>query len=250
MRPVYNNRRGGREAAAKTTGNILVSAHLLSSRKTRSRGEASSHWHVADPRDTLQYMGRHKTISDDEVLHIARKVFREQGHTATTRAIAEAAGISEAVLYQRFASKDELFFAAMRPLGPDLEELLGPEDPPDDAHLYLRGMVLRIGKYFAEVIPLALRLMTHPSFDPVSLARAQPSGAAVLQKGLAKRLASLLRRNRIAAPSESVAARLLVSLAHDWALGGVLSPGSSPHRERELKDLVDVVWEGLAPRSG
>src|SRR5947208_4760966 len=110
-------------------------------------------------------MGRHKTISDDDVLRVARDVFRVQGHTVSTRAIAQAAGISEAVLYQRFGSKDELFFAAMRPQGPDIERLLGPRDPPGDARTYLRAVAVRLGEHFAEVIPLALRVMMHPSRD-------------------------------------------------------------------------------------
>src|SRR5262245_42690384 len=103
-------------------------------------------------------MGRHKTISDEEVLRLARDVFRERGHTATTREIAQVAGISEAVLYQRFGSKDDLFFAAMVPQAPDVEQLLGPADPPDDAHAYLRAVVVRLGEYFAGVIPLAMRV--------------------------------------------------------------------------------------------
>ena len=189
-------------------------------------------------------MGRHKIISDHDVLGVAREVFRAHGHTATTRQIADAAGISEAVLYQRFGSKDDLFFAAMHPRGPDIDALLGPQDPSDDAHAYLRTVVLRIGKYLAEVIPLALRVMTHPSFDPAALARAQPNAAATLRAQLAQRLASLARRKRLAVQSVDVTARLLVSLAHDWALGGVLSPGKS-NRERDLKAMVDVVWEGL-----
>jgi AcrR family transcriptional regulator len=189
-------------------------------------------------------MGRHKTISDDEVLGVAREIFRAHGHTATTRAIAEAAGISEAVLYQRYGSKDELFFAAMHPSVPDVDALLGPTDPPDDAHTYLRTVVVRLAKYFAGVIPLALRVMTHPSFDPAIFARAPVRGPAVLQEGLAARLTSLARRKRIVTPSEAVTARLLVSLAHDWALGSVLSPGS-PRPDRTLKEMVDVVWEGL-----
>jgi len=197
--------------------------------------------------DKLHRMGRHKIISDDEVLRIARDVFREQGHTATTRQIAGAGGISEAVLYQRFGSKDDLFFAAMHPRGPDIEELLGPKDPPQDAHAYLRTVVVRLGKYFGEVIPLALRVMTHPSFDPGSLVRAQPNAAASLRESLEERLESLARRKRIVSSSVAQTARLLISLAHDWALGRVLSPGR-PHGDCDLQAMVDVVWEGLRAR--
>jgi AcrR family transcriptional regulator len=188
-------------------------------------------------------MGRRKTVSDQEVIRVAREVFRARGHTATTRAIAEAAGISEAVLYQRFGSKDDLFFAAMHPQGPDLDALLGPPDPPGDAHAYLRAVVVRLGKYFAEVIPLAVRMMTHPSFDPAALTRTQPRAAVVIHDGLAERLASLARRKQIRSSATAVAARLLVSLAHDWALGGVLAAATP--RERELREMVDLVWEGL-----
>src|SRR6266481_4399469 len=161
-------------------------------------------------------MGRYKTISDHEVLATARDLFRTRGHNATTRQIAEAAGISEAILYQRFGSKNELFFKAMHAIGPDIEKLLGPREPSGDARAYLRAVVVRLGRYFSEVIPLALRVMTHPSFDPGSLARAQPNAAAVLREGLAERLASLARRKRIVTPSATATARLLVSLAHDW----------------------------------
>jgi AcrR family transcriptional regulator len=192
-------------------------------------------------------MGRHKTISDDDVLGIARDLFRTRGHTATTREIADAAGVSEAVLYQRFGSKDHLFFAAMHATGPDVEELLGPIDPPDDAQTYLRAVVVRLGKYFAEVIPLAVRVMTHPSFDPRTLERLQPRGPAALHEGLAKRLESLARRERIAISSAAVTARLLASLAHDWALANVLAHGRPSRGPRDLKVMVDVVWAGMRP---
>jgi AcrR family transcriptional regulator len=191
-------------------------------------------------------MGRQKTITDDEVLRVARNIFREQGHTATTREIAQAAGISEPVLYQRFGSKDELFFTAMRPRGPDLEQLLGPKDPPEDALTYLHAVVVRLGEHFADVLPQALRVIMHPSFDPASLARAHPGGPAVLSEGLAERLASLARRGEFKMRSAAVTARLLVSLAHDWALRRV--HGTSPRGTRELKEMVDVVWEGLRGR--
>jgi AcrR family transcriptional regulator len=191
-------------------------------------------------------MGRQKTITDEEVLRVARDLFRAQGHTVTTREIAQAAGISEAILYQRFGSKDQLFFLAMRPRGPDLERLLGPREPEEDGLEYLRTVVIRLGEHFAEVIPLALRLMMHPSFDPANLARVQPGGPAELHEALAARLAALARRGEIALPSAAVTARVLTSLAHDWALRSVHAP---PIRGvRELKEMVEVVWNGLRPR--
>jgi AcrR family transcriptional regulator len=191
-------------------------------------------------------MGRQKTITDEEVLRIARDIFREQGHTATTRGIAAAAGISEAVLYQRFGTKDELFFAAMHPRGPDLEQLLGPEGSAEGALTYLHTVVERLGEHFAEVIPLALHVMTHPSFDPANLARAHSGGPPAVQEALAVRLDALARRGELEMRSAAVTARLLVGLAHDWALGRML--GDHSCGVRELDDMVDVVWEGLRPR--
>jgi AcrR family transcriptional regulator len=196
-------------------------------------------------RHTLAGMGRHKTISDEEVLRVARDVFRRRGHTASTREIAEAAGISEAVLYQRFGSKDELFFMAMHAVGPDIDYLLGPSEPSGDAQAYLQGVVVRLGQYFAEVIPLALHVMTHPSTKPAALARMQPRGPASIVDGLAARLAQLARRKRLNVTSEVLTARLLVSIAHDWALGISLGHVQTPRHVRDLEAMVDIVWMGL-----
>src|SRR5215468_10137273 len=114
----------------------------------RFAGRPRGSRHTAGSPGILGRMGRQKTITDEEVLRIARTIFRAQGHTATTREIAQAAGISEGVLYQRFGSKDELFFTAMRPRGPDVEQLLGPKDPSEDALTYLHAVVVRLGEYF------------------------------------------------------------------------------------------------------
>jgi hypothetical protein len=108
-------------------------------------------------------------------------------------------------------------------------------------------VVARLGKQFAEVIPLALHVMTHPSFDPASLRHAHFGGPDALLKGLAERLEALARREELALPSPAATARLLVSLAHDWALRHVHSNKSGG--ARELKDMVNVVWQGLWPRS-
>jgi AcrR family transcriptional regulator len=205
-------------------------------------------WYAGDCGPRLGHMGRPKTISDDAVLRIARQVFREHGHTATTREVARAAGISEPILYRRFGSKDALFFAAMHAQGPEIDELLGPEDPPGDGREYLLTVLHRLAAYFGEVIPLALRVMMHPSFDPESLTRTAPGGPAELREGLAKRLASLARRRQLSISDEVVLARLLLSIAHDRALGVAFAHGSVPTNNRRLEEFLEVLWEGLRPK--
>lgn len=60
------------------------------------------------------------------IVAAAREVFLEEGFSgARTRAIAERAEITEAVLYRHFASKEDIFEAAvLEPLDGQLEELL------------------------------------------------------------------------------------------------------------------------------
>jgi AcrR family transcriptional regulator len=192
-------------------------------------------------------MGRHKTITDDAILAAARGVFAARGHTATTRQIADAAGISEAVLYQRFGSKEELFFAALHTPPPDLDALLGPLPPTGDAREYVRGVVVRMGWHFAAVIPLAVRMMTHPAFDPTRPGRTRPGGNPALKEGLAVRLKGYADRGELAAAPPAVMAGLLVSLAHDWALGVAMAGEVPASRERALRAMVEVVWCGLRP---
>ena len=69
-------------------------------------------------------MGRRKTISDADLLETARGVFIERGFGASTKEIAQRAGVSEGVLFQRFTTKEDLFFASMIPPAADIDQLL------------------------------------------------------------------------------------------------------------------------------
>ena len=68
------------------------------------------------------------------ILEAARRVFGAAGyHEATTRDIANAAGVSEALLYQHFPGKRQLFEELINGAGEDLERRLraarGASDP-------------------------------------------------------------------------------------------------------------------------
>lgn len=190
-------------------------------------------------------MGRTKTVSDDAILKVARDHFRREGHTATTRDIAKSVRLSEAVLYQRFGDKNTLFFAAMQVTGPDIEQLLGPPVPESDALSYIESTVERVAVFYADVIPLALRVMMHPSFDPANLGRVAPGGGGTLRDAFATRLTALAKRGELPARSSTLAAKLFLSLAHDWGVGKALAPSAAPRDTCELKNMVRLVWQGL-----
>lgn len=61
-----------------------------------------------------------------QLLDVAISVFAAHGyHQTTMNQVAEAAGVTKPVLYQHFASKQELFAEVLRDLGGRLEEAIG-----------------------------------------------------------------------------------------------------------------------------
>jgi AcrR family transcriptional regulator len=196
------------------------------------------------PEELRRAVTRPKTISDDELLAVARKLFRERGPTVSTRAIARQAGISEGVLYQRFGSKEDLFFASMAPRAPDILSLLGPEPPTAEMPAFLATVLVRLATYFAEVIPLAIQLMTHPTAQRSGASRAQ-AGMDQLRRALVSRLAWFESREVVRRSGAERTAQLVLSLAHDWALGD-----AGPHRRRgrgtrELEEMAEIIWRGI-----
>lgn len=58
-------------------------------------------------------MARKPKITNQQILEAAREVFLQKGFGGSTLEIAQRAGISEASIFKRFSTKEELFFAAM-----------------------------------------------------------------------------------------------------------------------------------------
>lgn len=68
---------------------------------------------------------------DDQILDAAMRVFADVGlRAATTRRIAEEAGVNEVTLFRRFGTKEQLLMAAMQRHRALAEPLL-PEEPVD-----------------------------------------------------------------------------------------------------------------------
>ena len=194
-------------------------------------------------------MGRTKTIDDDELIRVAREVFRETGHTATTRDVARAAGISQAVLYQRFGSKEDLFLRAMTPELPDVETLLGPY-PPRAAKTDLRHIAVRLVDFFASMTPTLLHVLAHPDLGAARLKQWHTRLPFVpIVRGLAERFRRMQADGLIAPVNAEAAAHTLLAAVHSVAILERMMDGAhGGHRDAKIGALVDVMWSGLAPR--
>jgi AcrR family transcriptional regulator len=200
-------------------------------------------------------MGRHRTIDDAALLGVARQVFAERGHAATTRDVARAAGISQAVLYQRFASKEALFFAALAPPPPDFAALLGDAAMAgEDTEEYLVGIATRVLGYFAEAMPALLHLITHPAFTTNQQVLADTHEhilAAPLITALTERVQLLQQRALLTeAVDAHAAAATFVAAIHSTALHAVIARVHGVPTEADIRRFVRVFWHGLAPQQG
>jgi AcrR family transcriptional regulator len=195
-------------------------------------------------------MGRRKLVEDDELLAVAREVFVEQGIAASTRDIARRAGISQAVIYQRHPTKAHLFFAAMVPPALNVEDLLTA--PAHDLSVVeqLEGIALGMMRYFREVVPILLQLVTHPEFDVEEFAQRHPdSPFGRMHVGLIQYLESQRARGRIVAEHVEPAALTLFAALHSLAVLERLGVHGGTFDDDVIRAMVRALWTGLAPIS-
>ncbi|MER6665344.1 helix-turn-helix domain-containing protein [Amycolatopsis japonica] len=102
--------------------------------------------------------------SREEIVAAAAKVMREQGYAhATTKAIARAAGYSEALLYKHFKDKTEIFTSVLTErlpaLGSTLDELMETAaDTPLAANLARLARITL--SFYLESFPIAVSLFS------------------------------------------------------------------------------------------
>lgn len=165
-------------------------------------------------------MGRPKVISDQTIIDNARHLFRENQHETTTRQVAQAAAVSHAVLFQRFPTREDLFFKAFLPAGIDIQALLPqPQDLPLQDYLTLIGNNIAALAAEGNAFQDSLLLVTRPNFHQ-RLAE-HPAQIWFMQviEGVANRLEQLQAVGAITQDINAmVAARVFVDLLCGAAL--------------------------------
>jgi TetR/AcrR family transcriptional regulator len=189
-----------------------------------------------------------------QILAASRKVFLDRGLVgARTRQIAEEAGVKEAVLYSHFASKEEIFAAAVfDPLEELVTEIVDrvkvAAEIPDD-HAKQRVFVEENQRAF-EVMQEVVPLLGVALFSDVELGR----------KYFVERLAPLLQKwadaTRLGMKGwehRKVDPRTVNISAWGMYYGVILSAtmrNEELDRSRTSKEMVDLLYYGLANKPG
>jgi len=193
-------------------------------------------------------MGRKKAISDDELLGVARRIFVEEGFTASTREIARRAGVSEGLIFQRFRTKEDLFFAAMIPPSADLNRLF--HHPHSQGRTLLEKITFSMIAYFRETLPVLLPLMSHPNFRFEEFAKRHPdSPMLLLRRQLVEFLVREQRAGRLGAIDPAAAALLIWSAAHSIPFFERLGAHGGQFEPKLVRAMVRALWDGLDPRN-
>lgn len=193
-------------------------------------------------------MSRPVTISNEQILEAARSVFLREGFSASSAAIARAAGVSEGSLFKRFGTKDDLFQTALRIPFLDLASELEPRVGIGDVRRNLEAAALRLIDFFGELMPTVMTLWRKHAPDMKSLWQGQsdPQPRRIVRE-LARYMDAEMQRGRIRPADPRVLARILVGSTHHYVFLEQVGLQEPMAREAYAADLVETLWRGIAP---
>jgi AcrR family transcriptional regulator len=197
-------------------------------------------------------MPRPRNITDEEILETARAVFLEQGARVSTAVVAKRIGISQAVLFQRFGTKENLLIEALKPpKNPKWAELLrrGPDDRliPEQ----LLEIAQAISLFLRDAVPcIAVMKSAGVDFDQVWKSELKEAPPFRAQRLIGEWLDRAQQQGKITSRITTVdlatafagALQARPFMAHMASIE--LPPVES---DPYLESLVEIIWRGVAP---
>ncbi|MBI4903298.1 MAG: TetR/AcrR family transcriptional regulator [Acidobacteria bacterium] len=191
-------------------------------------------------------MPRRKTISDEDLLAVARSVFVEKGFGVATREIARRAGISEGMLFQRFHTKAELFFAPMVLPPLDLSHLF--QQSGLTGYALMEKITFAMIDYFRETLPVLLPLAMHSDFRFEDFATRHPnSPLAALRTQITSFFDEQVQSGAIGKVHAGSAALVVWSIANTVVFFEYLGAHGGKFQPDIVMATVRCAWDGLAP---
>jgi len=193
-------------------------------------------------------VGRRKIIEDEQLLAKARDVFLREGIGVGSRQIAQEVGVSSSVLFQRFGSMEELFFAAMTPPTPDLAALLTEDDLDPSPEVWMGRVAAGLLEHFRQLAPVLAALSSHPAFDyPAFASRHRASSLESLVSELVKAVAARQRDGEVDCPDPAPVVLNLVAVAFALAMFERMGVHDGQFNPGTVQAVSGLLWRGIAP---
>ncbi|MHB8418005.1 MAG: TetR/AcrR family transcriptional regulator [Myxococcales bacterium] len=198
-------------------------------------------------------MGRPAIIDDAKLLEAARGVFLRKGAGATTAEVARRAGISQASIFKRYRTKQELFLAAMRAE----RERMGMFEnlSARTAAVGLREALVEAGvemlSFMDRMMPLILTTWSGRGtfgLPPWAAGKKAPffrDAARVIDLIEAEMRAGRLRRQ-----DPWLVLRIFIATIQHHALAACVfkrQPGPHLSPQEYMRGVVEVLWGGIGP---
>jgi AcrR family transcriptional regulator len=191
----------------------------------------------------------------ERLLSSGLRLFSEEGYRgATTRRIAEDAGVSELTLFRHFGTKAGLFEEVLRQRSflPRLRDLVTDVDglPAGEG---LRRIGARYLETLGERRELVKIMLAEVHTYPPDVRDAHTAFVRAMDESLAGHLAALQRRGQLRSFPASTAARGFLRMlfayfaVEEIIMGRRIARG---HRERIVAEFVDLFLNGAASRPG
>ena len=204
-------------------------------------------------------MARPPKITNEEILAAARQVFLEQGVNGSTLEIAEKAGISEASIFKRFATKQALFLAAIGiSETPPYAKILSSQAPTAEIRSELTEICTQMVEFYQAVMPRVFMMMTQmkSSFPPVPPVLPPPIRdtqlfAGYLDRAIAqgylKSCDSMTVAHTIVGAINSYVMTQTVASKIPFPIPFVLPKLRSIEPATFVDNLIETIWAGIAP---
>lgn len=199
-------------------------------------------------------MARPTVISDERILDAARLVFLERGLAATTAEVAKRAGVAEGTIFKRFATKLDLFKAAMQM---ELDEpeilrtLIGARDGDDPREVLLK-VGLQAVDFLRRLMPLIMMQWSsgekHLGIPAQLLGPSSPPLRFL--KGLQAFIEKAMTSGHMRKHDPEIVARMLLGSIQGYVFFEILLRAQAKMPlpvESYLRGLINVLWTGVGP---
>jgi AcrR family transcriptional regulator len=201
-------------------------------------------------------MPRPPKITNEEILAAARQVFLAEGINGSTLEIADKAGISEASIFKRFATKQALFLAAIGiSQTPQYAKILANQTPTVEIRSELTEICTQMVGFYQEVMPRVMMMMTKtksslPPMVPPPLRDSQLVAGYLdraIAQGYLKSCDSMTLAHTIVGAIQNYAMTSAIANNIPLPVAFILPKVKLIEPNIFIHNLIETLWIGIAP---